>query len=620
MIDGIGKIGLVHLNSILRDSTYHEFYPLHITNVPAFFTEITVSDPAFLARLLTESPDHASNIDLYVIDTDGGMIQKEEWDSGDLGKYLFMARGGKQDYYAPTFQASFSLQGKGKIKPDGFFDKWRVVPGIRDAYLNNREEIVKLWTKKTDGKRRILFTFKHGGKYPGEIEPVATTFLRRYMTSIATANGRISEGNGECAVCSQDGIKVYGDAKPYNFFTVSKDAFFHEFDRKNSWKALPVCLNCSYLLTLGKSCIDDSLDSRMGSFKAKIIPRFHDLSDMDATLENLTVFRNFSRCLSNLADHGDEAWSLVSKLESLDSSCICSFLLYHINNAQFEILSVIDSVSPTRLARIVSAVIRLDEKYRSDQDTIYRSFRERNENLKQLFSFDSFFLQSLLADDTDQLELISSVFSSNTISDVRLFRLIESKLIESLRTYNSPRFTMSRYIQLLEFLKAVDVLETRKIYGGLTMAETIPIDCSKFLPDQVASLTTHEQVCFLTGALFGKLERVHHVLNKPFRLDNYDHGTALTEKRIKALVTEMIALFKHCSSGRGFSSRGPKKFYSKDVDRLITFISKSLLSTGPWNIERERIAFLFFSGWTLSSEILPAKTYKVEIQGEKQNE
>jgi CRISPR-associated protein Csh1 len=82
-----------------------------------------------------------------------------------------------------------------------------------------------------------------------------------------------SKGMGTCCICKKED-EVYGYAFPFSFYTVDKQGFASQFVQCNSWKQLPICLNCACSLDVGKDFLDDYLSFSFYGYKYYVIPKF----------------------------------------------------------------------------------------------------------------------------------------------------------------------------------------------------------------------------------------------------------------------------------------------------------------------------------------------------------
>jgi len=103
-------------------------------------------------------------------------------------------------------------------------------------------------------RERVLLTVRIGGKYMGDRED-----FRRALQALFRQEGRDSLGVAQCAVCGE--VKeVSGDISPFKFYTIDKPGYIvGGFDKRQAYKAFPLCYDCRDLIQRGRQHVEDNL-------------------------------------------------------------------------------------------------------------------------------------------------------------------------------------------------------------------------------------------------------------------------------------------------------------------------------------------------------------------------
>jgi CRISPR-associated protein Csh1 len=103
-------------------------------------------------------------------------------------------------------------------------------------------------------KDKVLLTIRIGGKYMGDRED-----FRRALRSRALEEGQGSLGTAPCAVCGKV-QEVSGDLSPFKFYTIDKPGYIvGGFDKKQAYKAFPLCYDCRGLIQRGRQHVEKHL-------------------------------------------------------------------------------------------------------------------------------------------------------------------------------------------------------------------------------------------------------------------------------------------------------------------------------------------------------------------------
>lgn len=521
--------------------------------------------------------------------------------------------------------------------PKEIKELFKLVDKGKDAFkkgINKEFEKIK---KLVDIKKNfVMVTIKPDGKNLIEHKVLTDDFIKRFVDEYRYPEDKVPESynpevqKGQCSVCLRENLDLLGYIRPYNFFTVDKIGFYPSFKNYESWKYFPVCESCGILIQAGKNFIDRYFDTKnlktnIAGYNAKVIFKTKEIVDKYKRFADIGSFQK----IAGLEKHFIKSLPQLKNVESYN------FLFYEEVKNQFEILSLIPDVLPSRIKKIVDSIEKVkDSFYVSnwfDLDKI-----QKNEGDWRIDA-DFYFLEEGIGERTDLpkieysptkvkvLDLIQSVFVGNPVAYREVVYEITSKIQlcfkQALRSAKDNRPIIDKFAAYVfsgaattEFLKEVGVMEIENTKTG-TGGEYPEKLKEIFEKHNVFFDMPQKRACFLIGVLYGKLEALQAspLIGKK--------GTSLGWLRsldlrwdylIKDMFPRVHMKFKE------YDNATP--ILGKEVKEVFTFTSSEIEGCGGSGLEREEIPFYFTLGWTSYKSFLPPKSKQEDVDENNKEE
>ena len=253
---------------------------------------------------------------------------------------------------------------------------WNYLDGLStDSFTGLLSDLNAIMTK-IDTKRQHLVTVKlilNGQeKYIGEVKEftdiLVTSSQQRF--SFQSSKGE-SKGTGFCALCGKHDI-VLGYGSPFAFYSLDQRGFAYDLNQTNSWKQLPICLECALDLDLGKQYITEKLDFPFYGFRFYFIPKFVFGNLQEEILQDIDDFEGQN---TKLYQNGplieEENWQEI--LQKQGDALLLTFLFYEKQMSRLIIKKYTEDVLPSWLR-----VVLLSFKEEINKKTIYQEEKIKN--------------------------------------------------------------------------------------------------------------------------------------------------------------------------------------------------------------------------------------------------
>lgn len=551
------------------------------------------------------------------------LIYEEKYDENNFYKYLYIDAKGNETIPLPTYQYNKSkdninLSALNRI--ERYFEENAnndLIQQIKELFNKNKfiEYDFAQDNNKEYKKFKKIITVKINGKYLSDIKKIdfSKIILDRFKSKLCNISGAKSEikGGNICSLCKTP-KEVYGNAKPFNFYTIDKPTFSNEIKKENSWKNFPVCLDCAKLLEYGALYLEKDFIIKIGGYNCLLIPSFIIFDNIQIKQNLINDFKriieNYKTNIRNILPREEYILKECIEIKTISSY---HFLFYEQPPAtsKFIILKHVEDIIPSRISDIMKMVKKINDKY-------YNSiFYPKNEKDKNDFDFsvDFNFLYHYFSSGkkdynknirTKTLELIYDVFHKKLINYNNLIddfaAKIQNVIVNSQIKDNYKVFSLYNLIRndirLLEFLYNLEVLNMEK--EDIEEIKSDNEDLNIFFREYNNFYNKPEKIiCFLTGILFGKTLKIQSA--------NRDGATPFI-KNIKSMNIDENDIKK-----LNYQTREKIEEF-KSVSKEILEIFKILNLEWPkcddkWTISKNETRFFFTNGWTLVDKFLPSK-------------
>lgn len=548
-------------------------------------------------------------------------INQEEYSKGKIGKYLYKKGAAKGSDFTPTaritelgktFENKILLWFKNIKKNKDLIlaeDEKKFIQALYECIEINRNEIFSELKRKLSlidkGEACILTLKINNGteKYIGELPIFRKILAQDYAVdlyhSVAFNVDALSK-NQICSVCRKKSDEVYGFVSTYTFYNVDKPGFISGgFNRQDSWKNYPVCLNCALTLESGKQYVENHLDFKFYGLNYYLIPKLLQKGDSQEIFSIIEDFKNniddsdlkIKKEYGNLLSESEKE---ILEILAQQKNCINNnFLFYEKSNSAFRILLYIEDIVPSRLRELFEAKRDVENK------TIFKKFTEDGKSMS--FSFRNiwhFFPRSRELDMSKYfLEITNNIFVNKKIDYSFLMWGITNKIQKEFAKDNSTKLSTLLGFQLLNYLSNLNLIENLDRGSGMdekdidkllgTRALSVEEKANNVFNEFKTFFTNPaKKAIFLEGALAQLLLNVQHQErgSEPFR--NKLKGLKLDEPLVKRLLPEMQNKLEEYD-----------KNYYRDLESVI---SKYMIQAGEgWKLSKDEIGFYFVLGMNL---------------------
>lgn len=642
MIKAIRDLGFFELKEV----SGKEIFDIEV------FEKIRQENPQLIAKLIAEKIT-ARTVKVYVLRIEDNKLAYELDESVYKGRecredkyrdYLFKEpRSSKGSYISPTFKLSPPASEKAKKKDEPSTSASRLYEYLSEAPDELKEfkafdariidsVLQKIREENKDSKSSILITIKPNGNCLTNFSNVSKKFVdgfikeTKYLDQNAPKNYDPKNQKGQCSICLRGNMSLLGYLRPYNFFTVDKIGFYPSFKNYESWKYFPVCESCGILIQAGKNFIDRYFDTKnlktnIAGHNAKVILKTKEIVDKYKRFADIGSFKEIAK----IEKHFIKSLPQLKTVESYN------FLFYEEKQNQFEILSLIPDVLPSRIKKIVNTIKEIKEKFEHSNWFDLDKVQKNKGDWRIDANF--YFLEESIGEKVDfpkvqysptkvkVLNLIQSVFTEQLIFYREIISEISSKLQfvfkQSLNFDMVPVFKLALYVfsgaATIEFLKEVNVMESE--VTQMASIQEYPERLKEvFEKHKTFFDTPQKRACFLVGVLYGKLEALQssQLIGKKGTSLGWLRSLDLRwEYLIKDLFPRIHLKFKE------YDNATP--ILGKEIKEIFELITYEIEECGDNGLEREEIPFYFTLGWTSYKRILPPKSKEEDINEEAAN-
>ncbi len=201
---------------------------------------------------------------------------------------------------------------------------------------------------------------EEGEKYPSEINEFVEIFIDTSLEDLFSKHGVVSRGKGVCAFCGKSDEVMPGS--PFAVFTVKKEGFAYNFDRKNSWKQLPICELCALDLQAAKDCIMNenklNLSFTLYGYKYFVIPHFILSGVSEGVMKEIELRKNedYRNGLLNAEE------DILEIIKDEKDALSLIFVFYKPKQQFFDIIKYVEDVPPSWIKEIYITFRRINQK------------------------------------------------------------------------------------------------------------------------------------------------------------------------------------------------------------------------------------------------------------------
>lgn len=429
---------------------------------------------------------------------------------------------------------------------------------------------------------KTLLTIKIDNQWPSEIPEIIDKVAEAFKQKILHKHSKDSEGDGTCLLCGEE-KHVYGFGFPYSFYTVDKKGFSPQFKQENSWKQLPLCMDCSTDLFMGMDFVDAYLKySYPGGKWMFVYPKFITKETQDEIMEEIINAKT-----SDKTKYTDKEGGLITAEDDLSEilaeqedymTLIYTICQQKSGGRAFDVEKYIESVPPSWIKKIYRS---FDETYAQpffSEKSIKKIFEKnvggfkgelqskKNENTSLGWMLYTMF-------STKSYDVITDILSENTINEQELLKHFNEKLRYNFKKDYANQITALKSIYILTFIKSLRDDDMEKI-------------------EEIEDLldSSGKKAAFYAGALTGRLIGVQYARldrNTPFHRKLY--GLDLDVEKIKKRYPEAVDKLRQ---------------YEMILPGLEEKTSKYMMDAEKdgedWGLTNNQASYYFTLGYTLN--------------------
>jgi len=469
-------------------------------------------------------------------------------------------------------------------------DKNQTLSVIGSEYSQKRVEDDIMEKIKDLGDENGLLTVKLGEKYLNEIEGVGAILEEAFYENFQK-KGVVSKGEGVCCLCGKE-KNLVGFGFPYSFYTVDKKGFAQGFKPENSYKMLPLDIECATKLYVGKDFVEKYLRYRFYGNRLYVYPKFITAKTKDRVMKKivelerlkvehydkglLTEEENFSEMIKDEKDH----LTLIFMIGSEKGG-----------GKYLDVNKYMESVLPSWINKLYTGLKNVYQLEMFSEGELIKlgklgkepgHFRNYLKNKKR----PEFSLTSILTSTEKQpargffngYDMLSSLISGNPITESALISAADSKFKYAYKQgWNTVLTELALKSVLL--IKLMKYLEDEKMPDG---------DVEGLLD------TPGKKAAFYEGVLVGHLMYAQYkrLKNTPFEKKLY--GLNMTVDRIKERYKDVISKLRQ---------------YQKAYPELESKASENMIIAEKegWGIKPEEAGYYFTLGYTLHTKFYETK-------------
>ncbi len=491
----------------------------------------------------------------------------------------------------------------------------------------NLQKLIEDIKERTDNQNTYLVTVRFIDK---GLDQNFSQYIQSNLMSSATASfsekyDTVSRGTSTCYYCGEEKT-VNGFASPETFYTHDKTTFSPGFDKSEAWKIFPVCDECELLVEEGMRFIKKNLSFNLHGVFYLLFPKAFYSEDLESLIERLKeahldpertaeTDKNQVTIRDELFGNEDEVYEELGENNVLT----LTFLFYQLNNSQFEILSLVNNVLPSRIAELFKAKKIVENRAFNtgwyDSLTKESSLRFSYYNLRQLFP------KSPVGEGGNSdifkkefIELVAASFRGDSLQQTKIINQ-GNRMIRHLFVNRGDLNDNFLYMTLTVYM----VLEFYKEIGCIQKGEIQKMDIEKELTN--------------FGLSSSKLARKSlEIFNENEYFDHpYKKGVFILGILTKQIANQQYKRLKSTPfyeklQGLRFSPRVVERLFPEAINKLIeynankfevssleTLASKYFLENTDYP-SNETISFTFAMGLSFGNAIWA--NYNVETDNE----
>jgi CRISPR-associated protein Csh1 len=464
-----------------------------------------------------------------------------------------------------------------------------------DRIFNDFSEKYNLLTKEERGNTIVTITID-SEKHIGDFEIFRKILKNEACTGLYAKHKVESKGKGKCYLCGEE-KEVLGFASPFPVYTLDQRGFAPNFLQIESWKRLPLCMDCAIVSSAGKEFLNRYFYKGFYGINFYVIPKFVRGFNSEA----LEEIKNAEKKYWKIVGNEDDVCELLSNNEQIT----LTFVFTKPEKATFRIMRYVEDVSPSWIKKIRQT---LEGLIIPPELNLWPIFREHF--LKMIFG-EPDLVGNFIEHDTSLGGLIRPFFPHSKyegvydkyfvdlVGDILAQREIRSRLlIDAFTKALRSSFIRghNRNTKELALKSLLLVLLTRKLeilhdWGEESMQPIATGNYDQmfsfFDQYQTAFNSASKQAIFLEGVLARFLIDIQYANRKstPFRDRLY--GLKIDEKRAKKLFPEIIEKLRE---------------YKAAYTSLEEATSKAFVEAENkgWNLTSDEVSYFFTLGMTLA--------------------
>jgi len=557
-------------------------------------------------------PIQAQYIAVLEFDEQGNYqgVKLEAFKEANLPRYLYKKAKGSNP---PTLTPSLMLNRKDMTKSLGnarkAYRKLRplepTLPSL-DLEEDRWPPMLEDLTRALEGLRqkdKVLLTVRIGGKYMGDRED-----FHRALRARVLEEGQDSSGTAPCAVCGRI-QEVSGDLSPFKFYTIDKPGYIiGGFDKKQAYKAFPLCYDCRGLIQRGRQHVEKHLTFTFApGIRYMLIPDFlfGPKALHQEVLDILTIDREQraqrlhglkSREWRRITQDEEDILDVLSEEQDVMTMHFLFMSPPQGTSSQELIELYIQDVYPSRLRELFQAKEVIErllayqqedgtfQSYTFTYATLHRFFSKatpdkRNPDLQRHF-----------------YEVVDRTFRGVPIPEGYLIPFLMRQIRNDVThpdrrdRQKAYRFTIRDALAVLMFVRWTT---EKEVTGDMSM-EDRPSELESFLDTLPILDNDLKKGLFLLGALTERLLRVQYSIRESAPFWKTLKGLKLTETDLQGLLP------KTRNKLQEYDKFGPGE--AQLFESAAQFLAQA---PTPWKMNTDELNFYFALGMGLFDRIAP---------------
>ncbi|MBD3190787.1 MAG: TIGR02556 family CRISPR-associated protein [Candidatus Heimdallarchaeota archaeon] len=504
-----------------------------------------------------------------------------------------------------------------KVKGSGKFSL-AIKKFFEDSSEEDLQELTSLLEEehsKLDSSEQHLLSVKINTdgqvKYLGELEEFQEKLKdkARRRFSYHSSKGE-SLGEGTCYLCGRH-QELLGFAFPLAFYNVDQPGFVYNFAQENSWKQLPLCLDCALEIDLGTQYLNERLSFNFYGFKYYFIPKFFFENLQGEILEDIEdLFTSKKRRYEEGPLLEEENWQEIL-LERGDVLSLV-FLFFEKSLSRIIIRQFVADVAPSWLKTLfdtfnqeitVKTIFREESLKKTFGGKVTGNFKDYSASKGQPAEWWGFIKEFFPSSKTKGiydkyfLDIVGQILSKTKINEGILIRAFVRKMREIYREekgkWKNFATTTLRSLLLLSMFKELDLLRngvnnmSDKILESFEFENEQATRVKDFFEQHPQALDRPEKKgIFLQGVLTRFLLAVQYqnLKSQPFQSKLY--GLQLDQRKLKKLLPQTVEKLRE---------------YNISYSWLEELIARYMLLADEegWSITNYEISYYFMLGLTL---------------------